>query len=167
MKSIYWKKRSKNSFIFWQPAGNDYRNLAINNNNFLKIGKFRPFFHPKKKSSIFVKNHVFQFKKNAQIWRDLQQNHWGSEFCFVFGCMHDYYYYYYYYYYSSHHVDPISMRRIKVQNKIRSNLWVKFMGDWEMILHIMKKKRCVSKFLTLSKEIKIYLTSWFVLNFEW
>jgi hypothetical protein len=43
-KYIY-KKKSKNSFLFWLPAGNDYRNLAINNdNNFLKFGKFGPFF---------------------------------------------------------------------------------------------------------------------------
>jgi hypothetical protein len=68
MKSIY-KKESKNSIIFWLPAGNEYRNLAINNNNdnFLKFGKFGPFFHPKN-SSISVKNHIFQFKKKkAQI----------------------------------------------------------------------------------------------------
>jgi hypothetical protein len=66
MKSIY-KKKSKNSFIFWLPAGNEYRNLAINNNNnnnFLKIGKIQATFSPKK-PSISVKNHVFQFPKKC------------------------------------------------------------------------------------------------------
>jgi len=41
----YTKKKSKNFFLFWLPAGNDSRNLAINNNNSLKIGKFAPIFH--------------------------------------------------------------------------------------------------------------------------
>jgi hypothetical protein len=43
-----FKKRVRIILYFGYPAGNDYRNLEINNNNnnnILKIGKFGPFFH--------------------------------------------------------------------------------------------------------------------------
>jgi hypothetical protein len=41
-----FKKRVRIILYFGYPARNDYRNLAINNNNnILKVGKFGPFFH--------------------------------------------------------------------------------------------------------------------------
>ncbi len=138
------KKESKNSFIFWLPAGNEYRNLAINNNNnnnnnFLKFGKLGPFFH-KKILHICQKSCFPVPKKMHKFWWDLQQNHWGSEFSF-FGCMHDYYYYYYYYFCSSHHVNPISMRIIKVPCSIKEKGFLNFLDEPCSLISIIIHKQ--------------------------
>jgi len=201
MKSIYIYKRVRILFYFgyllemiieiWQLI------IIIS----WKLEYSRQFFT--KQSSISVKNHVFQFKKNAQIWWDFSKMIEGQNF--LFGCMHDYYYYYYG---SSHHVNPISMRRrIKVpcilkregflnflgepcslisiiihkqylryswatendlqshanktkQNKIPSNLWVKFMGDWEMIC-ISWRRDVSPNFWHSQKRLKVFNLSIF------
>lgn len=85
----YIKKKSKNSFIFWLPAGNDDRNLAINNNNnnILKIGKFRPFFH-KKMLHICQKSCFPVHKKCTNLMTSSAKSLEGQNFLFwMHACM--------------------------------------------------------------------------------